>query len=184
MVPISSGTAVAVSQAGEGEAPIKDQKLTNCNEILFRNLVNTLEAGERSKLGCCHKGGIILSTLAKKKSDQYRRVEAKYPVIFLTAEGPIQGETQCITTNTAFVCCSEPLRIYDRATFSIEISQRESLHAEGEVVWSNIHGPDDEVTPRGMIVRFTRLSAQNRARLHKVIKGHYTRKLHAISGKS
>jgi hypothetical protein len=46
------------------------------------------------------------------------------------------------------------------ASMSIQFSKEESILAEGEVIWSNRYGPDDEITPRGMVVRFTRLSAK------------------------
>jgi hypothetical protein len=40
-----------------------------------------------------------------------------------------------------------------------------------------MYGPDDDITPRGMIVRFTNLPANHRRRLHEVIARHYERKL-------
>jgi hypothetical protein len=37
-----------------------------------------------------------------------------------------------------------------------------SFEAKGLVVWSNIYGRDDEITPRGMRVRFIKISSQDR----------------------
>jgi hypothetical protein len=105
-------------------------------------------------------------------------------VTVLTAEGSFAGETKTISMREAFVRCREPLRLNDLASLSIEVSADESLSAEAEVVWSNIYGPDDEITPRGMIVRFTNLSPTNRRRLHEVIVSHYQRKLAAKAGSS
>jgi hypothetical protein len=41
-------------------------------------------------------------------------------------------------------------------------SPEKSLHVKAEVVWSNIYGPDDEINPRGMGVRFLKISSQDR----------------------
>jgi hypothetical protein len=60
---------------------------------------------------------------------------------------------------------------------SIEFSKEEAILAEGEVIWSNRYGPDDEITPRGMVVRFTRLSARERKRLHDTIVKLYKKKM-------
>jgi hypothetical protein len=120
-----------------------------------------------------------LDTFGKPRGQQVSRIKATYPVTVLTAEGSFAGETKSISMREAFVRCREPLRLNDLASLSIEVSADESLSAEAEVVWSNIYGPDDEITPRGMIVRFTNLSPTNRRRLHEVIASHYQRKLAA-----
>ena len=38
----------------------------------------------------------------------------------------------------------------------------QSLNAKAEVVWSNRYGPDDNISPRGMGVRFLRISSEAR----------------------
>jgi hypothetical protein len=40
-----------------------------------------------------------------------------------------------------------------------------------EVVWTNIHGPDDDLTPRGMGVRFTELAKEEERYLRKLVRG-------------
>ena len=121
-------------------------------------------------------GGIILNTFKIKREHQNLKVDAKYPVVVLTAEGQMKGETKQISTHQAFVRCKDPLRLYDVASMSIRFSDDESLLAEGEVIWSNRYGPDDEITPRGMVVRFTRLSPRERKRLHDAIVKQYKKK--------
>jgi len=37
-----------------------------------------------------------------------------------------------------------------------------SLTARAEVVWSNRYGPDEDISPRGMGVRFLRISSEAR----------------------
>ena len=41
------------------------------------------------------------------------------------------------------------------------------MEASAEVVWSNIFGQDDEATPRGMGVRFLRISSKDRRAIAK-----------------
>ena len=95
----------------------------------------------------------------------------------LTADGALKGEAKQISTQQAFVRCRDPLRLYDVANMSIQVSRNESLVAEAEVVWSNRYGPDDNITPRGMVVRFLRLSSRDRQRLNNVIVRQYHRKV-------
>ena len=45
-----------------------------------------------------------------------------------------------------------------------------SLHVKAEVVWSNKYGPDDEISPRGMGVRFLKISSQDRKFIAKEMK--------------
>ncbi len=133
--------------------------------------------------GFHRQGGIILDTKKWKRGHQYPKVNACYPVVVLTADGPLKGETKHISTQQAFVRCKDPLRLYDIASLSIQIGRDKSLVAEAEVVLSNRYGPDDEITPRGMMLRFTRLSSGDRQRLHHTIAKHYLSKAERRSDK-
>jgi hypothetical protein len=127
---------------------------------------------------------MIVDTKRWKRGHQSPKVNACYPVVVLTAEGPLKGTTKHISTQQAFVRCKDPLRLYDIASVSIQVTKEESLMAEAEVVWSNRYGPDDEITPRGMMVRFTRLAPADRQRLHHTIAKHYLAKMNRVSDKS
>ena len=118
-----------------------------------------------------------MHTIKVKRGHHYPKVDAKYPVVVLTADGAMRGETKHISTQQAFVRCKDPLRLYDVASMSIQFSEKEAILAEGEVIWSNRYGPDVEITPRGMVVRFTRLSAKERKRLHDTISKQYKKKM-------
>lgn len=118
-----------------------------------------------------------MNTLKIKIGHRYPKVNVNYPVLVLTADGPLKGVTKHISTQQAFVRCKDPLRLYDVASLSIQFSKDDSLVAEGEVIWSNRYGPDDDITPRGMVVRFTRLSSRDRQRLHNTIAKQYKKKM-------
>ena len=68
----------------------------------------------------------------------------------------------------AYVCCARPLRLNEVFHMSIN-SPEKSLNVKAEVVWSNIHGPDDEISPRGMGVRFLKISSQDRKFIAKAV---------------
>ena len=55
------------------------------------------------------------------------------------------------------------LRINDVVELSIDIpNSNQTLKARAEVIWSNRYGPDDEISPRGMGVRFIRITSEAR----------------------
>jgi len=49
-------------------------------------------------------------------------------------------------------------------------AHEKSLHVKAEVVWSNRYGPNDEINPRGMGVRFLKISSQDRKFIAKEVK--------------
>jgi len=96
------------------------------------------------------------------------KANLRWQVNALTPEGPLEGVTKDISTRGAYVCCARPLRLNEVFHMSIN-SPKKSLNVKAEVVWSNIHGPDDEITPRGMGVRFLKISSQDRKFIAKEV---------------
>jgi c-di-GMP-binding flagellar brake protein YcgR len=75
----------------------------------------------------------------------------------------MDGVTWDVSPNGLFIRCAKPLRLHELCGLTIEVPGEErSLVARAEVVWSNIHGQDDEITPRGMGVRFLQISGEDR----------------------
>jgi len=103
------------------------------------------------------------SWLVKKERRTYPRAKFKWPVIVKTGAGSLKGVTLNITPNGVFIRCRKPLRLNEVAEITIHIpNSNHSLTATAEVVWSNIYGMDDEVTPRGMGFKFLRISGKDR----------------------
>ena len=96
------------------------------------------------------------------------RASLRWQVDTVTPKGPVDGETKSISTREAYVCCARPLRLNEVFHMSIN-SPEKSLNVKAEVVWSNIHGPDDEISPRGMGVRFLKISSQDRKLIAKEV---------------
>ena len=93
----------------------------------------------------------------------YPRANIKWPVVVKSDKRTMEGVTSNVTPNGVFIHCQQPLRLNE--VFDMDISipgSDQSLNARAEVVWCNRYGPDDDITPRGMGVRFLRISSEAR----------------------
>ncbi len=85
----------------------------------------------------------------------YPRAKLKWPVKIKTDDGVMEGVTLDITPDGCFISCRKPLKLNVVFDMAIKVPKSKAiLKANAEVVWSNIYGPDDEISPRGMGVPF------------------------------
>jgi c-di-GMP-binding flagellar brake protein YcgR len=99
------------------------------------------------------------------------RIKIKWPVTVKTAAGSMDGVTLDLGLDGAFVLCANPLRLNE--VFDLVINAPDQpIEAKAEVIWSNIYGPDDDITPRGMGVRFIQISGEHRRVIAKVALQH------------
>jgi len=99
------------------------------------------------------------------------RFKIKWPVMVKTAAGSMDGVTLDLGTDGAFVSCAKPLRLNE--VFDLVINTPDQpIEAKAEVIWSNIYGPDDDISPRGMGVRFIEISGEHRRVIAKVALEH------------
>ena len=99
----------------------------------------------------------------------YPRAKIKWPVKVKTDKGTMDGVTSDVTPNGVFIHCQKPLRLNVVFEMAIDIPNSEhSISAKAEVVWSNRWGPDDEITPRGMGVKFVKISSEARKFIARV----------------
>ena len=111
---------------------------------------------------------MLLST--KEENRHYPKAKIRCPVTMKNGQGPMEGVTLYIGENTAFIQCSNPLKLNEVVDITIEVPLlNKPLETEAEVVWTNIYGPDDKITPRGMVVRYKDLDSGIRNRLLQVI---------------
>ena len=104
---------------------------------------------------------------------QYAKVKVKWPVVVNTGRRSMDGVTHDITPNGAFIRCASPLRLHEVCDIAINTPNADQpLRANVEVVWSNIYGPDDEISPRGMGVRFLNISGEHRRVIAKEVLQH------------
>lgn len=124
-----------------------------------------------------------MDTVMKTKRHRNIGIAARYPVTVFTADGFLNGETQLINSRGALIRCRRPPRQHETTTIRIQISQRESILVEAEVMMLHFSEPDEnqEVVPRGMVVRFKNLGAGGRKRLSRVIARHYAQKVQRLT---
>ena len=96
-------------------------------------------------------------------TEEYAKTDVKWPVFVETDERSLDGVTLNLSTNVAFIKCANPLRLNAVVNMFIDVPNSDRpLKASVEVVWSNIYGPDDHISPRGMGVRFLEISREDR----------------------
>jgi hypothetical protein len=93
----------------------------------------------------------------------FARAKIKWPVSMSTDDRSTDGVTLNLSPNGAYIGCANPLRLNEVFDMTIEVPNSDSsIQATVEVVFSNIYGPDDAISPRGMGVRFLKISSQSR----------------------
>ena len=93
----------------------------------------------------------------------YPRAKIKWPVKVKTDKETMDGVTSDVTPNGLFIHCNKPFKLNVVFEMAINIPNSEhSITAKAEVVWSNRWGPDDEISPRGMGVRFVKITSEAR----------------------
>ncbi len=88
----------------------------------------------------------------RRERPQHFRADINWPVTLQHAQGDMEGETLNCSTINPSIRCSKALRLNEVSAMTIDAPDR-GLVVNAEVVWSNIHGRDDKITPRGMGVR-------------------------------
>ena len=83
----------------------------------------------------------------------YPRAEVNWAISAKTADGTIQGETKNLSTQGAFICCSQPLSPDERFLLTVD-GPTSPMQGIAQVVWSNTRACDGEKRPNGMGVKF------------------------------
>jgi len=106
-----------------------------------------------------------------KPSTRYPKAPVKWYVSAQAGSKEIDGVTKEISTRQAYICCSKPLRF--KEVFDLVIASPErDIPIKAEVVWSNKYGYDDQITPRGMGVRFVEISEEDLRLIADVVNEH------------
>jgi len=110
-------------------------------------------------------------TVAVEENRVYPRAKLKWAVSAKVDGKVIEGVTKDISVSGAYVCCAKPLRL--NVVFDLVIrAPDKSLSVKAEVVWSNIYGPDDNINPRGMGVRFLAISGEDPKIIAQAVMEH------------
>ena len=109
--------------------------------------------------------------MTEEENRAYPRAGLKWAVSAKVDGKVIEGVTKDISVSGAYVCCAKPLRLNEVVDMVIT-APYESQSVKAEVVWSNIHGPDDNINPRGMGVLFLEISKEDREVIAKAVMNH------------
>ena len=100
----------------------------------------------------------------------YPKAKIKWPVLIENGEHSIEGVTLILNPNGAYIGCAKPLNLNQVCNLTINVPDSDNpIKATAEVVFSNKYGPDDDISPRGMIVRFLNISGEDRKVIAKEV---------------
>jgi hypothetical protein len=103
----------------------------------------------------------------------FARANVKWPVLISTDDSSRDGVTINVSPSGAYIRCGNPLRLNEVFDMTIDVSNSEwFIEATAEVVFSNIYGPDDKISPRGMGVRFLNITSKDRKIIAKEVLQH------------
>lgn len=106
-------------------------------------------------------------------TEQAVKAKLKWPVSIKANGSSSDGITLNLSTNQTYIRCAKPLRLNEVFDVILQVpNSDDSIEVQVEVVLSNIYGPDDEISPRGMIVRFLDLADEDRRTIAKAIIKH------------
>jgi len=105
--------------------------------------------------------------------EQVVKAKLKWPVSIKVNGSSSEGVTLNLSTNGAYIRCAKPPRLNEVFDMTLQVpNSGDSIETQVEVVLSNMYGPDDEISPRGMIVRFLDLADEDRRIIAKAIFKH------------
>ena len=111
-----------------------------------------------------------------ERSRKIASAKTSWPVTVKHPQGEMDGLITLVNPNGVLILCSRPLKLNEVCWMTINAPNR-SLEAKGLVVWSNIYGRDDEITPRGNRVRFLKISSQDRMFIASELEGQGVKKV-------
>jgi uncharacterized protein (TIGR02266 family) len=100
----------------------------------------------------------------------YPRAKINWLVTVKSPQGVMEGITVNVSPTGVYIQCQKPLKLNEVFELAIRPpKENRTLTATAEVIWSNIYGPDDEISPRGMGVRFLNISSEDRKFIAKAV---------------
>ncbi len=112
----------------------------------------------------------------RENSRKMPRAKTSWPVTIRHPNGEMEGLITLVSPNGVLILCSRPLKLNEVCWMTINAPSR-SFEAKGLVVWSNIYGRDDEISPRGIRVRFIKISSQDRLFIASELEGQGVKKV-------
>ena len=102
------------------------------------------------------------------------RANLRWPVSVQLSGTVTEGVTKDISEGGAYVCCANPLGPNEVLDMVINAPDK-LLNVKAEVVWASMSGLDDEITPRGMGVRFLNIGNEEKTIIAEAVAEHLSK---------
>ena len=112
----------------------------------------------------------------KEENRRIPKANVRWPVIVERPEGDIEGVITKVTPKGGFVHCSKPPKLNEVFDMTIDAPDNRFM-VKAEVIWSNIYGRDDEISPRGMGIRFLKIRSADRLFIASVLEDQGVKKV-------
>ncbi len=99
------------------------------------------------------------------------RANLRWTVSVQLSGAVTEGVTKDISEGGAYVCCANPLGPNEVLDMVINAPDK-LLNVKAEVVWASMSGLDDEITPRGMGVRFLDIGDEEKRIIAEAVAEH------------
>lgn len=101
------------------------------------------------------------------------RVKVRWPVTMLTPQSQVEGKIENVSSKGAFVSCKDMPPLEEGFLLVIRAPEYKAMNLNGRVVWSTVLSSSETGPQFGIGVQFTRMTADDRKALHKMIALHY-----------
>jgi Tfp pilus assembly protein PilZ len=111
----------------------------------------------RNPNGAAETGGDLAMAASSGEKEDSKEQEKLAPckVSFSVGDKIHQGSSVHFSELGIFVQCRQPASLNLKLKLLLEFPNLDNpIEVWGEVVWTNMYGPDDAITPRGMGVKF------------------------------
>lgn len=103
--------------------------------------------------------------VTSKEHDPIRAKGAEKPppcqVSFMAGDQVSSGTSVHFNEEGMLILCHQPAPLYAKLVLALKFPGiKIPLKVNGEVVWTNVHGPADSLSPRGMGVKFINLDEE------------------------
>ena len=104
---------------------------------------------------------------------QSTNANLRWAVSINSEELSLEGVTLKLSPHGAYITCANPLGLNEVFDMTLYVPDSDSsIKVKVEVVFSNKYGPNDDISPRGMGVRFINISGEDRQIIAKQILNH------------
>jgi len=103
---------------------------------------------------------------------RHPRIPLSWPVILMTPQGPIKGETSNISVGGTLILCSETIEIDDEFQIILKHPEDHEMPVTCENVWSGKF-ISDETVYNVIGVRFIKISSSDREIIASMVAEYY-----------